>query len=65
MKTKLQKVDPQKRNKFNSPWKTMGISLSTEQFGILKDYANKTNQSVSKILMDSVDWDKLKEELSE
>lgn len=51
------------RNKLNGSIKTMGVSLSKEQFDLLKAYSNKTMQTVSKVLMDSVNWDEIKETL--
>ena len=54
----------QNRSKFNKEaTKTMGISLSEEQHTLLKEYSKFSKSSISKLILDSLDFNIMKTEL--
>lgn len=44
--------------------KVTSISLSAEKFHLLKDYCFLTNQTLSNLILNSIDWTLIEEELS-
>jgi len=64
-KNTVQIRDLQNRSRFNKEdTKTMGISLSKEQHSVLKEYSKLKRASISKLIIDSLDFNTMKLELS-
>lgn len=60
---KVHESKSKKYQKLDGKSKTMGISLSHEQWITLKEYAQMKNVSISSLIMGSVDFDSMTKEL--